>query len=148
MKIIIENADGTETERVMSRAEVLEYHAAMLNHSQSMADMLESIKSEIPTFQDYTEATEKDNWEEVERKRDEGLTSEINTSSTMVSLADTIEGCINVLKRHPEGFKGDGPRKENGTLRGKLVPFDDEENEEAEKWLADLKAGKLSRVTW
>ena len=105
--------------------------------------LLESIKGEIPLFQDYEEQVDKENQEEAERQIEAGLTSEINTSKTLVNLEETLRGVVMVLVRHPHGFKGDGSRDENGRIRkGKFQPFTDEENQAAELWAAGPKAGK------
>ena len=105
-------------------------------------ELLESIKSGLPAFQSYAREAELANRDAAEAAADEGLTSEINTSKTIVNLADTIRSLVMVLARHPEGYKGDGPRDAGGKLRGKFEPFTPEENAEGEAWEAGPKRGK------
>ena len=71
-------------------------------------DLLESIKSEEEHFQLFAQAVESDDWEAVERKRDEGLTSEINKSVSLMGLDEVVDRCTIVLERHPFGFTGFG----------------------------------------
>lgn len=105
---------------------------------QAACDLLEAIHSEEPYFQTIETETRKDLWEEHEQRVDTGLTTEINRSTSLVSLAATLDGCAEVLKRHPYGFKN-GSRNSKG--QPGLKPFTEAENIAAEKWLASIKNG-------
>lgn len=133
----------TGIETTMSRAEILALHRETLqNHGNGMA-LLESIRDETGVNAAGLKAAAEERKEQVEHLDVEtGLTSEINTSRTMVSLSDTIRSLVMVLARHPYGFKGDGTRGENGILRKGLEPFELEENEAAEKWAEGAKLGR------
>lgn len=154
MKHTIE-INGTETEVTMTRADVLAAHNRMRHdHAAGMA-LLDSIHSEIPEYSTYAAEAEAENRVNAELDAEAGLTTEINTSRSLVSLEDTVRGIVEVLTRHPHGFKGDGTRRENGTLKGTFKAYTPEENEAADKWAAGpklgsewAKTGRLSTDCW
>lgn len=83
-------------------------------HRQGMAllDTLRVGKS-FYTFQGSTGwtamAEEMKKTRAAVNKEDQGLTTEINTSTSLVSLRDTLDNISDLLRRHPHGYRdGDG----------------------------------------
>lgn len=113
---IIETVNGNEIERLETRDEVKARHALGMDlHRQGM-ELLESIHAEEPYFNNVKIENEKADRVDRETKRDEGLTTEINTSQTLVNVGDTVENCRSILARHPYGFRdGDAEGTESLT---------------------------------
>jgi hypothetical protein len=115
---------------------------------QSRAASLEAILTDLGINQAGEQAAYLEQRDADDRERDAGLTSEINTSGTMVNLADTIRAFVMVLARHPEGFSGDGPRDRSGKIiPAKFKRFTPEENEAGQKWADGPKQGKEWALT-
>lgn len=73
-------------------------------------DFLESLKNEAgylnhPDIVSTRKEEQRLARERAEKVRDEGLTTEINTSRDAVSIHDTLENCAAILKRHPFGYR-------------------------------------------
>lgn len=98
--------------------------------------LLESIKSE-PAYLNHPEivAVRKEEQrirrEQAEKVQDEGLTTEINTCRSAVSIHDTLENCTAILQRHPFGYN---------------EKFTAEENAEAAQWEQAVVATKAPRL--
>lgn len=110
-------------------------------------DLLEAIKSEIPYFQQVAEENGFAFREEQDEKEvnDKGLTTAINTSTSLVSISDTMENIAALFARHPYGYKH-GSRDSKGRVVHE--PFTAAENEAAEKWAQEYEAsGKAVPAT-
>lgn len=101
-------------------------------------DLLEAIHAEEPYFQQVARDNRLADRAENEEKADNGLTTEINRSTALVSVTDTMENIVALLKRHPYGYK-QGSRDRKGNVVNE--PFTAAENLAAEKWLASLNNG-------
>lgn len=101
-------------------------------------ELLEAIKAEEPHFQQIAEKNERANRLAVEEQGEQGLTSEINSSTTITDVSDTVENVAALLRRHRYGFKN-GSRNSKGVVIVK--PYTEAENETAEKWLECIKNG-------
>ena len=146
MKHII-NINGNETETTMTRAEVLARHSEALRlHSEGMT-LLETIRDEIGLNAEGLKAARSEQKEAAERGQDAGLTTEINTSRDLVKLEDTMRGIVEVLTRHPHGFRGDGTRRDDGSLKGTFKPFTPEEDTAGQMWADGPKRGKEWALT-
>lgn len=127
--------DQNGTERNETRTEILARHAEMVKrHAEGMA-LLSSIHAEEPYFKQVAEENEKENQRDAERLADEGLQTEINTSTALVNVADTLESCVTLLNKHPNGFKG-FIRGTRGEI--KVQPYTADEDKEAAEWEAGL----------
>ncbi len=71
---------------------------------QAACDLLEAIKAEEPHFQQIALDNAKADQEEAFNQKDEGLTTEINRSTSLVNMGDTVDSCTTILKRHPLRF--------------------------------------------
>ena len=142
MKNITTDQYGNEVETTMTRSEVLSHHSEIVTNYQRGMALLDGIREELGLNSEGLKAAREEQKEQSERNVDEGLTSEINTSKTLVKLEDTIAGIITVLTKHPHGFRGDGTRHNNGSLKGTFKPFTPEEDADAESWAAGPKLGK------
>ena len=95
----------TGTERSETRTEILARHGEMRLRHIVAAGMLEEIKREC--FD--TAAIELDalrEWNEYNDERaDRGLVTLINNSKELMPVADVVERCSAILKRHPYGYK-------------------------------------------
>ncbi len=117
----IQNIDGTE--RNETRQEILARHAAMMTMHAGQMDLLASfhVGKHFDLIAAENAAADR---VDAERLAESGLQTEINTSKDCVSLRDTLDGCADVLRRHPFGFKDS---------------WTDEENKAAEQWAAGVK---------
>jgi hypothetical protein len=136
-----------ENGMTLTRAEILQNHKESLTRHEASMVFLSSIREETGLNAEAMKAAREELKEISEATAEEGLTSEINTSRNLVRLDDTIQGFHEVLSRHPHGFKGDGTRDHNGQLKGKFIPFTEEENEAGQKWAASPKQGKEWALT-
>ena len=136
-----------ENGMTLTRAEILQNHKESLTRHENGMVFLSSIREETGLNEESMKAAREELKEINESTADEGLTSEINTSRNLVRLEDTIRGFHEVLNRHPHGFKGDGTRDHNGLLKGKFIPFTEEENEAGRKWSVSPKQGKEWALT-
>ena len=132
MKIINE-IDGTE--RNETRTEILARHAEMREDHTAKMNFLAEIHRELGLDKVGIEAAAEEQKELAERHQNEGLTHEINTSTTLVSLRDTVESCVEIIRRHPYGYKN-GSRNSKGHVIDE--PYTEAENLEAEKWATGL----------
>lgn len=107
---------------------------------QAACDLLESLKAEMPYFQQLAEDEYIPLKEEAEER---GLTTEINTSTSLVNIADTMENIMELLARHPYGFKY-GSRDSKGNIV--LEPYTDAENAEAEQAMKEVLLRKKQTV--
>jgi hypothetical protein len=112
-----------------------------VRHAIAMS-LLDSIHTECGINQDGRWAAAVERMELTADQQDAGLQTEINTSRTLVNTADTIRGMMEVLTRHPFGFRGDGSRDANGKLRGGFEPFTPEEDAAGQIWADGAKLGR------
>jgi hypothetical protein len=95
MKIIDDNGN----ERNETRPEILARHARMnAAHIEGMK-FLETIHAEIRAA---NPVLAEDDFNEREAKIDAGLTTEINRSTSLVSVSDTNENILALLRRHKD----------------------------------------------
>lgn len=134
MKHITIDNNGIETVTTMTRGEILALHAGMTQRHSEKMTLLESLHYG-KHFDQITLDNAKANQEEAESKVEAGLTTEINTSGTLVNVGDTVEGCMTILRKHPHGFKMEGRLDKAGATK---TSYTQEENEEAAAWMASL----------
>lgn len=137
--------DTNGTERNETRQEIVARHQESLRIQQEGFNLLETLRSgdSLYIFRGDLKGLAAVRAESLKRKaeaqREEGLTTEINTSKSLVSLRDTVESAAEVIRRHPNGFKG-FIRGSKGDI--KVDPYTPEENAEAEAWLSTLNVSK------
>lgn len=105
MRLTIDTTTGAE--RPETRTEILTRHARMEARGLEGSAFLESLHTG-----DHFDAIAKENREADQRDfqdaLDQGLTTEINTSTKLMPVADIVERCQAILARHPFGYrKGD-----------------------------------------
>lgn len=114
MKLIDDNGNVIRNE---TRQEIIARHSRMMDAHRQGMEFLESIHTEEPYFQNLKAENDRVNRDEYNRKVDSGLTTEINTSQTLVNVGDTMENIRDLFARHPYGFK-DGDAEGIELLKG------------------------------
>jgi hypothetical protein len=117
----------------LAETEVTENELSLLG-SQLLAD----IHAEEPYFQTVERQNAKENWEDSQKKADNGLTTEINRSSSLVNVSDTMENVADLLRRHQFGYKN-GSRNSKGQVIEK--PYTEAETAAAEQLMECVKSG-------
>lgn len=99
--------DGTE--RNETRQEIVARHLRMADSHRGGMELLESILDETGLNMEGLTAGQMEQKELAEHQQNEGLTSEINTSTALISVRDTLDNVADLLRRHPYGYTdGDG----------------------------------------
>ena len=130
----IQDINGNE--RNETRTEILARHAEMTARHNEGFNLLAEIHAEEPYFQIIAEENRIPLADEAQDKSEKGLTTEINRSTALVNVADTLQNVTTLLRRHPYGYRN-GSRDSKGRVIAE--PFTAAENEAAEKRLASLK---------